>query len=56
MIRDIKKMSERHYDLIIIGGGITGAAVAWDASLAGFPWRCSKRTILPTPPAPPPAS
>ncbi|MBN2223793.1 MAG: glycerol-3-phosphate dehydrogenase/oxidase [Deltaproteobacteria bacterium] len=36
MIRDIKTMSERHYDLIIIGGGITGAAVAWDASLRGL--------------------
>ncbi len=36
MIRDIKKMSERQYDLIVIGGGITGAAVAWDASLRGL--------------------
>ncbi len=36
MIRDVKQMSERHYDLIIIGGGITGAAVAWDASLRGL--------------------
>jgi glycerol-3-phosphate dehydrogenase len=36
MKRDIKAMSGRQYDLVIIGGGITGAAVAWDASLRGL--------------------
>lgn len=25
-----------HYDLVVIGGGITGAGVAWDASLRGI--------------------
>jgi glycerol-3-phosphate dehydrogenase len=29
-------MSTRHYDLIVIGGGITGAGIALDASLRGF--------------------
>lgn len=29
-------MAEKEYDLIIIGGGITGASVAWDASLRGL--------------------
>jgi len=36
MIRDIGRMAQRNYDVIIIGGGITGAAVAWDASLRGL--------------------
>ena len=29
-------MSTRHYDLIVIGGGITGAGIALDASLRGL--------------------
>ena len=36
MRRDLKHMAERPYDLVIIGGGITGAAIAWDASLRGL--------------------
>ncbi len=36
MKRDISLMAEKEYDLIIIGGGITGASVAWDASLRGL--------------------
>ncbi len=27
---------QKEYDIIIIGGGITGAAVAYDASLRGL--------------------
>ncbi len=36
MERDVEQMSKKRYDLIIIGGGITGASVAWDASLRGL--------------------
>jgi glycerol-3-phosphate dehydrogenase len=36
VIRELKGMSEKKYDLVIIGGGITGALVAWDASLRGI--------------------
>jgi len=36
MKRDVEQMSKKRYDLIIIGGGITGASVAWDASLRGL--------------------
>ena len=36
MIRDIKKMADTHYDVLVIGGGITGAFIAWDATLRGL--------------------
>jgi glycerol-3-phosphate dehydrogenase len=36
MIRDIKKMAGEHYDVLVIGGGITGAFIAWDATLRGL--------------------
>lgn len=36
MERNLNKLSESEYDLIIIGGGITGAAVAWEAVLRGL--------------------
>ncbi|HHO77148.1 MAG TPA: glycerol-3-phosphate dehydrogenase/oxidase [Deltaproteobacteria bacterium] len=36
MIRDIQKMSLKEYDVLIIGGGITGAFIAWDAALRGL--------------------
>lgn len=32
----LRKMSTRYYDLIVIGGGITGAGIALDASLRGL--------------------
>ncbi len=32
----LKKMSTRYYDVIVIGGGITGAGIALDASLRGL--------------------
>jgi glycerol-3-phosphate dehydrogenase len=28
-------MSKRHFDVVVIGGGIYGACVAWDAALRG---------------------
>ena len=36
MHRDLQAMSQKVYDLLIIGGGITGAAVVWDAALRGL--------------------
>ena len=36
MLRDIKLLTEREYDLVIIGGGIFAACAAWDATLRGL--------------------
>ncbi|KAB7738841.1 FAD-dependent oxidoreductase [Parvibaculum sedimenti] len=36
MQRDLEKMSATAYDLIVVGGGITGASTAWDAALRGL--------------------
>ena len=36
MKRDLASMSNRHFDVVVIGGGIYGACVAWDAALRGL--------------------
>jgi glycerol-3-phosphate dehydrogenase len=36
MFRNIQGMSGKRYDVFIIGGGITGAFIAWDCSLRGL--------------------
>lgn len=36
MQRDIEALQNDVFDLIVIGGGVTGAAIAWDASLRGL--------------------
>jgi glycerol-3-phosphate dehydrogenase len=36
MDRNIAQLQQQPYDIVIIGGGIYGACVAWDASLRGF--------------------
>ena len=36
MHRNIKLLTEREYDLVIIGGGIFAACAAWDATLRGL--------------------
>ena len=36
MKRDIKVLSNKTYDLVIIGGGIFGVCAAWDAALRGL--------------------
>ncbi|UCG25920.1 MAG: glycerol-3-phosphate dehydrogenase/oxidase [Chloroflexota bacterium] len=36
MKRDLAGMSREEYDLLVIGGGIYGACVAWDAALRGL--------------------
>ena len=32
----IQNLKENIYDVIIIGGGITGACILWDATLRGM--------------------
>jgi glycerol-3-phosphate dehydrogenase len=36
MNREIQKLCEHEYDILIIGGGITGAVAAWDAAMRGL--------------------
>lgn len=36
MKRDLKAMAGETFDLLIVGGGVTGASIAWDASLRGL--------------------
>ena len=36
MERELDKFKYSYFDILIIGGGITGAAIAWDASLRGY--------------------
>lgn len=34
--RDLHRLTYSEYDILIIGGGITGATIAWDAALRGL--------------------
>lgn len=36
MDRELRRMSSEQHDLIVIGGGVLGAMIAWDASLRGL--------------------
>ncbi len=36
VVRDLARMEATPLDVLVIGGGITGAAVAWDATLRGL--------------------
>jgi glycerol-3-phosphate dehydrogenase len=36
MQRNLAEMAHTPFDIVIIGGGITGASIAWDASLRGL--------------------
>lgn len=36
MQRDLSAMSQTEYDLIVVGGGISGSSIAWDAALRGL--------------------
>lgn len=36
MKRDLESLTGRTYDLLVIGGGIHGACIAWDATLRGL--------------------
>jgi glycerol-3-phosphate dehydrogenase len=34
--RDVSALADREFDLVVVGAGVYGAAVAWDASLRGL--------------------
>ncbi len=36
MKRDLARLADNEWDVIVVGGGITGALVAWDATLRGL--------------------
>ncbi len=36
MERNLSRMAERPYDLLVVGGGISGACIAWDAAQRGL--------------------
>ncbi len=36
MQRNLEQLASRRYDLLVIGGGIHGACIAWDAALRGL--------------------
>jgi len=36
MTRDLKSLTEREFDLVVVGGGIAGVCIAWDAALRGL--------------------
>jgi glycerol-3-phosphate dehydrogenase len=36
LIRDLGALTAREHDVLVIGGGISGAAIAWDAALRGL--------------------
>ena len=36
MKRDIGALADREFDVVVVGGGVYGAAIAWDATLRGL--------------------
>ncbi len=36
MKRDPEALENGHFDLVVVGGGVTGGAIAWDAALRGL--------------------
>ncbi len=36
MKRDLGALTAREHDLLVVGGGVSGAAIAWDAALRGL--------------------
>lgn len=36
MLRDFSKIENSHFNFIVVGGGVNGAALAWDAALKGY--------------------
>ena len=36
MQRNLANLSNHQYDVVVVGGGIQGACIAWDAALRGL--------------------
>ncbi|HPC47140.1 MAG TPA: FAD-dependent oxidoreductase, partial [Deltaproteobacteria bacterium] len=36
MTRNVRRMAQKRHDVLVIGGGVTGAFIAWDCSLRGL--------------------
>jgi len=36
MKRDLKRLQNQVFDILVLGGGVSGASIAWDAVLRGF--------------------
>ena len=36
MIRDLRTLADTEFDLLVVGAGIYGAAIAWDAAQRGL--------------------
>lgn len=36
MRRDLPQLADRQFDVLVVGGGVQGATIAWDASLRGL--------------------
>jgi glycerol-3-phosphate dehydrogenase len=36
LIRDLGALTAREHDVLVVGGGVSGAAIAWDAALRGL--------------------
>ena len=48
MERDFSSLSNPAFDMLVIGGGATGAAIAWDATLRGLRAVSYTHLTLPT--------
>lgn len=44
MQRDLAVLADREFDLVVVGGGICGAAIAWDGALRGLSVALLERT------------
>jgi glycerol-3-phosphate dehydrogenase len=44
MRRDLARLADTEFDVVVIGGGVSGAAIAWDAALRGLSVALLERT------------
>ncbi|WP_035271703.1 glycerol-3-phosphate dehydrogenase/oxidase [Desulfonatronum thiodismutans] len=36
MMLDLREIASKHFDILVVGGGVNGACVAWDAAMRGL--------------------